>query len=298
MANNVERMNKNRLRSSNVTVVVSIALVLFLLGLFGLILVNSRDYAEHLKNQFEIEAYFKEAKDKRDMKKEPKTQQDFVDSLAQKAFVKDVKYIDKKEALEIAKTQLGLNKNDLALFEEGIFPASVVVTLKPEYVDSLRVDSITQVLQSYKVIDTVNNTASLAGIYQRIDKIIYWLVGLSVVFLIISIILINNSLRLKIFAKRFTIKTMQLVGAKRRFIVKPFILQSFGLGLLGAVLALLALAGLWYYAAPKLNLGLWHPDFTYLILSIICVGVLIAVISTFFASWRYLRLRKDQLYYS
>lgn len=297
MAKSVDKFNKGRLRSSNFTVVVSIALVLFLLGLFGLIVVNSNDYAEHLKNQFEIEAYFKEAKDKKEMKKEPKKQQEFVASLEKQPYVKKVKYIDKKQALQIAKNQLGLKKEDLALFEEGIFPPSVVITVQPQYVDSLRVDSITKVIANYSIIDTVNNTSSLANIYQRIDKIIYWLIGLSIVFLIISIVLINNSLRLKIYSKRFTIKTMQLVGARRRFIIKPFVLQSFWLGLLGALLALIGLAILWYYAAPKLNLLFWHEDFIYIIGGIIGVGVLIAVLSTFFASWRYLKLRTDQLYY-
>ena len=298
MANATDRMNQNRLRSSNITVVVSIALVLFLLGLFGLIVVNSSDYAEHLKNQFEIEAYFKEVQDKKDIEKEPEVHAALVDSLRAQAFVKSVKYVDKTEALKIAKNQLGLNEGDLELFEEGIFPASVVMTLQPQYVDSARVDSITQLVGNYDAIESVNNTSTLASIYERIDTIIYWLIGLAALFLLISIILINNSLRLKIFSKRFTIKTMQLVGAKRRFIVKPFIIQSFWLGLLGAVLALAMLAGLWYYAAPKLDLGLWQEKFLYLVIGLVVVGVLIAVLSTFWATWRYLKLRTDQLYYS
>lgn len=298
MAKGADRMNKNRLRSSNITVVVSIALVLFLLGLFGLIVVNSSDYAEHLKNQFEIEAYFKEAKDRRDIEKEPEVHQAFLDSLSSKPFVKSVKYVDKENALKIAKNQLGLSNDDLALFEDGIFPPSVVMTIRPQYIDSTRIDSITNVLASYEIIDSVNNTSSLASIYERIDTLIYWLIGLAGLFLIISIILINNSIRLKIFSKRFTIKTMQLVGAKRRFIVKPFIIQSFWLGFLGAILALLALGGLWYYAAPKLNLGLWQDKFQWLIIGIIVTGVLIAIFSTFWATWKYLKLRTDQLYYS
>ncbi|MRJ07768.1 FtsX-like permease family protein [Ornithobacterium rhinotracheale] len=297
MSKSIDRMNRRRLRSSNFTVVVSISLVLFLLGLFALIVVNSNDYAEHLKNQFEIEAYFKEAKDSKEKKKEPEVQQAFVDSLKTKAYVKNVKYIDKATATGIAKQQLGLKNDDLALFEDGIFPPSVVITVRPSYVDSVRIDSITKVLSNYPIIDKVNNTSGLAGIYKRIDNIIFWLIALAALFLIISIILINNSLRLKIFSKRFTIKTMQLVGAKRRFIVKPFLIQSFWLGLLGSILSLVALGGLWYYAAPKLNLALWHDDFIYIIAGVILVGVLIAILSTFFASWRYLKLRTDQLYY-
>ncbi|MXV39196.1 FtsX-like permease family protein [Flavobacteriaceae bacterium Ap0902] len=298
MSKAAEKMNKSRLRSSNITVVVSIALVLFLLGLFGLIVVNSNDYAKHLKNQFQIEAYFQEALDKKDIEKEEATQLAFVDSLRAKDFIKSVRYIDKKQALNLAKAQLGLKDTDLELFEDGIFPPSVLMTIKPEYVDSARIDSITHVVSNYEIIESVNNTSALASIYERIDSIIYWLVGLAVVFLIISIILINNSIRLKIFSKRFIIKTMQLVGAKRRFIVKPFIFQSFWLGLLGAVIAIMALAGLWYFAAPKLNLGLWNENFQWLIIGLLIIGVLISVLSTFWATWKYLSLKTDQLYYS
>lgn len=298
MSKDTEKMNKSRLRSSNITVVVSIALVLFLLGLFGLIVVNSNDYAEHLKNQFQVEAYFKEIKDTKIMDKEEEMHKAFIDSLKTKDFIRSVSYIDKAKALKIAKNQLGLSDADLELFEEGIFPPSVVMTIKPEYVDSARIDSITKVVSSYEIIDSVNDTSGLAGIYKRIDSIIYWLVGLAVVFLVISIILINNSIRLKIFSKRFIIKTMQLVGAKRRFIVKPFIIQSFWLGLLGAILAIIVLSILWYFAAPKLNLGFWHDDFKWLVAGLLSVGILIAVLSTFWATWRYLKLRTDQLYYS
>lgn len=292
-------MNRSRLRSSNITVAMSIALVLFLLGLFGLIVVNSSDYADHLKNQFEIEAFFKEAKDKKDREQEPELQQAFVDSLRLKHhFVRTVKYVNKEEALVSARQLLGLSAEDEALFEEGIFPPSVVMTIRPQYVDSARIDSITRVVASYDIIESVNNTSTLAAIYQRIDTIIYWLVGLAVLFLVISVILINNSIRLKIFSKRFTIKTMQLVGAKRRFIVRPFMLQAFVLGLVGALIALLALGALWWFAAPYLDMVFWHDKFIWLIAAVLLTGVLIAMLSTFWATWKYLRLRTDQLYYS
>lgn len=298
MSNISDRMNQKRLRSSNVTVVVSIALVLFLLGLFGLIVLNSSDYAEHLKNQFEIEAYFKEAKDRRDIEKEPEMQMALIDSIKKMEFVKSVRYIDKNQALVIARQQLGISEEDEGLFEEGIFPPSMVMTVHPQYVDSARIDSITKVISNIEIIESVNDTSGLASIYERIDTIIYWLIGLAILFLVVCIILINNSLRLKIFSKRFTIKTMQLVGAKRRFIIIPFIIQSFWLGLLGSLFAIIALGVLWYYVAPKLFLGYWNYNFTWLIIGLLLTGIIIAVFSTFVATWRFLKLRTDQLYYS
>ncbi len=90
---------------------------------------------------------------------------------------------------------------------------------------------------------------------------------------------------------------MQLVGARRRFIVRPFISQSFMLGFSGALIALTGLAILWHFAAPQLNLPLWNEKFWYIIIGIFVIGILIAVMSTFWATWRYLRLRTDELYY-
>lgn len=116
------------------------------------------------------------------------------------------------------------------------------------------------------------------------------------IFLVIVMVLINNSIRLRIYAKRFSIKTMQLVGARRRFIIQPFLLQSSVLGLLGAILAILALGGLWYYFAEIVSLPWWNDDFYWLMLILVVIGVVIALISTGIATWRYLRLRTDQLY--
>ena len=118
----------------------------------------------------------------------------------------------------------------------------------------------------------------------------------AVIFLIIVVVLINNSIRLKIYAKRFSIKTMQLVGARRRFIVKPFLIEAAILGFFAAFVAVIGLGFLWYILATKVGLVMWNPNFTPLILILIGIGVIIAVFSTLFAAWRYLRLKTDQLY--
>lgn len=295
MSKQSDKFNQGRLRSSNITVVISIALVLFLLGLFGLIVINAQSYADYIKEQLKLEAFFSDEYDPRQQDKELARQQEFIDSLKTYPFVKTVQYISKEKASEIAKAELGID--DHAIFEANIFPASVQITLKPQFVNPKQVDSIKNVISKNPIVsEVVNDDELMTTVYNNIDKIRFWLMVLAGIFLVIVMILINNSIRLRIYAKRFSIKTMQLVGARRRFIIQPFLLQSSVLGFLGAVLAILALGGLWYYFAGIVKLPWWNKDYYWLMAILIVIGVFIALLSTAIATWRYLRLRADQLY--
>lgn len=296
MSKQTDKFNQGRLRSSNITVVISIALVLFLLGLFGLIVINAQSYADYIKEQLKLEAFFTDEYDPKQQDTEIARQHEFVDSLKIKhSFVKNLEYISKEKASEIAKNELGIDDN--AIFEANIFPASVQITLQPEFVNPKQVDSIKKIIASNPIVkDVVNDDELMTTVYNNIDKIRFWLMILAAIFLVIVMILINNSIRLRIYAKRFSIKTMQLVGARRRFIIQPFLLQSALLGFLGAILAIIALGGLWYYFSSIVNLSWWNEDYYGLIGILIIIGVVIALISTGIATWRYLRLRTDQLY--
>lgn len=296
MSKQSDKLNQGRLRSSNITVVISISLVLFLLGLFGLIVINAQSYADYVKEQLKLEAFFNDEYDPREQDKEQEKQFAFIDSLkVQHDFVRNVQYISKEKASEIAKKELGIDDNEI--FEANIFPASVLITLKSEYVSPEHVDSIKNIIASDPIIsEVVNDDELMTTVYNNIDKIRFWLMVLAGIFLVIVMVLINNSIRLRIYSKRFSIKTMQLVGARRRFIIKPFLIQSAFLGLLGAVLAILILGVLWYYFAELVSLPFWQEDYYKLMGILILVGVFIALISTAIATWRYLRLRTDQLY--
>lgn len=296
MSKSSDKFNQGRLRSSNITVVISIALVLFLLGLFGLIVINAQSYADYIKEQLKLEAFFNDEYDPREQDSELARQQTFIDSLKIKhAFVKSTQYISKDDASEIAKQELGIDDN--AIFEANIFPASVQITLNPDYVNPKQVDSIKQIISSDPIVkDVVNDDELMTTVYNNIDRITFWLMVLAGIFLVIVMILINNSIRLRIYAKRFSIKTMQLVGARRRFIIQPFLLQSAVLGFIGAFIAVLGLGGLWYYFSEMVQMAFWNDDYYLLIGAIFVIGIVIALISTGFSTWRYLRLRTDQLY--
>lgn len=290
-----DKFNQGRLRSSNITVVISIGLVLFLLGLFGLIVINAQSYADYIKEQLKLEAFFNDEYDPRQQKTELERQQSYIDSLKTYDFVKSTTYISKERASQIAKKELGIDDHEI--FEENIFPASVQITLNPDYVNPVQVDSIKQILAQNPIIsDVVNDDELMTKVYNNIDRITFWLMILATIFLVIVMILINNSIRLRIYAKRFSIKTMQLVGARRRFIIKPFLLQSAILGFFGALIAILALGVLWYYFSSIVKLPFWNDDYYWLIVGIFVVGIFIALLSTAISTWRYLRLRTDQLY--
>ncbi|AZA60624.1 MULTISPECIES: cell division protein FtsX [Chryseobacterium] len=298
MAKSVDEFNKKRLRSSNITVVVSIALVLFLLGLMGLILINAQKYSDYLKEQLVVNAYFDENYDAKDSAKIAKQESDAVQQIQKMESVKRTTYISKKMASSEAKKSLGINSE--ALFEEDIFPASVEIALKPQYTDSTKIGAVLTQIKAVPGIVDVKNDSDSQKIYDNLNKILKWILAFCVLFLVLAIVLINNSIRLKVFSKRFIIKTMQLVGAKRRFILKPFIIEAVVLGAIGSFIGLLALFGVWYYFTTAIKTPFVQDtnQYIWLVVSIFGVGLFITVLSTIIATWRFLRSNVDDLYYS
>lgn len=202
-------------------------------------------------------------------------------------------------ASEEAKKSMGIDSD--ALFEENIFPSSVEVALKPEYVDPAKIDEAIKQIQTIPGITEVKNDSTLmVEVYNNLNRILQWILGFSILFLILAVVLINNSIRLKIFAKRFIIKTMQLVGAKRRFILKPFIKEAIILGLIGSFIGLLALFGVWYYFTLEIGETFIQDtnQYIWLVVLVFGVGIFITVFSTIFATWRFLSTNVDDLYYS
>jgi len=299
MAKSVDEFNKKRLRSSNITVVISIALVLFLLGLMGLILINAQKYSDYIKEQLVVNAYFDQNYDAKDSLKIAKLEEETFKKVQILAPVKRATYISREAAAKEAKVSMGIDSD--ALFEENIFPSSIEIALKPEYVDPAKIDEAIKVIKSVPgVVDVKNDSTLMVGVYNNLNRILKWILGFSILFLVLAVVLINNSIRLKIFSKRFIIKTMQLVGAKRRFILKPFIVEAVILGAIGSVIGLLALFGVWYYFTSQIGSEFVQDNKQYfwLVLLVFGVGVFITVLSTVVATWRFLKSNVDDLYYS
>lgn len=299
MAKSVDEFNKKRLRSSNITVVISIALVLFLLGLMGLILINAQKYSDYIKEQLVVNAYFDENYDVKDSVKIAKMEAEIYKEIQTLAPVKKATYITREMASQEAKKSMGIDTD--ALFEENIFPSSIEIALKPEYVDPAKIDQALKVIKAVPgIIDVKNDSTLMVDVYNNLSRILKWILGFSLLFLVLAVVLINNSIRLKIFSKRFIIKTMQLVGAKRRFILKPFITEAVILGAIGSAIGLLALFGVWYYFTSQIGSAFVQDNNQYfwLVLLILGVGIFITVLSTIVATWRFLRSNVDDLYYS
>lgn len=299
MAKSADDFNKKRLRSSNITVVVSIALVLFLIGLIGLILINAQKYSDYIKEQLVVNAFFDEHYDVKDSAKIAKLQAESVQQISKLPFVKKANYISREKAAEEAQIAMGVNSE--ALFDKNIFPASVEVSLKPEYVDPKLINkAIAQLSQVEGIKEVKNNSTLTYEVYRNLNRILTWILGFSVIFLIVAMVIINNSIRLKIFSKRFIIKTMQLVGAQRRFILLPFIKEAAILGTIGALIGLTFLFVGWYYFTNAIDYTFItdQTQFIWLIVLVIVVGIVITILSTIIATWRFLRTSVDDLYYS
>ncbi len=299
MAKSVDEFNKKRLRSSNITVVISIALVLFLLGLMGLILINAQKYSDYIKEQLVVNAYFDENYDAKDSLKIAKMEAETFKEVQTLAPVKKATYITREMAAKEAKKSMGIDSD--ALFEENIFPSSIEIALKPEFVDPAKINQAIKAIKSVPgIIDVKNDSTLMVDVYNNLSRILKWILGFSILFLVLAVVLINNSIRLKIFSKRFIIKTMQLVGAKRRFILKPFIIEAVILGAIGSGIGLLALCGIWYYFTSQIGSAFVQDNqqYVWLVILVFGVGIFISVLSTIVATWRFLRSNVDDLYYS
>lgn len=301
MAKTIDDFNKRRLKSSNITVVISIGLVLFLVGIFGLILINAQKYSDYVKEQLVVNAFFSEKYEDKDSLKINKERKQSFEEIKALPFVKRAIFISRAQAVQEAKKGIGVDIHQDGMFDEKIFPESVEIALRPEYTDSLKIAQAIETLSQIKGIEEVKNDTELTRIvYKHLDKILTWILVFSLVFLVLAIVLINNSIRLKIFSRRFIIKTMQLVGAKRRFILKPFIKEAIVLGLLGAIIGLVASFGAWYYFTTQIKWQFVQDINQYLLLIgiVFAVGVVITILSTIFATWRFLKTNLDDLYYS
>jgi len=148
--------------------------------------------------------------------------------------------------------------------------------------------------------EVVYDKPLIALLNDNVKKISFWVLVISGIFLFIAVLLINSSIRLSVYAKRFTIKTMQMVGATKQFIRRPFVWKSVRLGMIGAVLALLGMGLVLYYlnkSFPELQLLEDKLLLVGLFAGVFFVGVFISWLSTFFATQRFLNLRTDELYY-
>ncbi|RRO12252.1 cell division protein FtsX [Flavobacteriaceae bacterium 14752] len=293
MARSFEKYQKRRLISSYISVVISIGLVLFLVGLLGILVINTQKVANHFKEQIAMSIYLK------DQAKEIEIDQ-LQKQLALADYTKNTVYTSKEEAAEIYKQDIGEDFMDF-LGDANPLPQSIDVYFKADFVNEVQLAEIARDLSEKDfVAEIVYDKPLIALLNNNIKKISFWVLVICGVFTFIAVLLINSSIRLSVYSKRFVIKTMQMVGATKGFIRRPFIWKSVKLGMIGAILALLGMAAVLYFldqTYPELDLLVNELVLGGLFAAVFLLGVLISWFSTFLATQRFLNLKTDELYY-
>lgn len=292
MSSSFEKYQKRRLISSYFSVVISISLVLFLLGLLGLLILNTKKVADHFKEKIPVSIYLKDTAKDVEIKQLEK-------SLALADYTKSTQFISKEEAAESLSKEIGEDYMDFLGYNP--LQNAIDVYLKADFVDELKIEEIVNSLKQKNFVDEVDVSKPLISLLNdNIKKISFWVLLISGIFTFIAVLLINSSIRLSVYSKRFIIKTMQMVGATKSFIRKPFIWKSIRLGVVGAIVAIIGVGIVLFYldkTFPELALLNDTPLLAGLFLGVFGMGVIITWISTFFATQRFLNLRTDELYY-
>ncbi len=292
MKNKEPGYSKTRLRSSYLTLIISVSLVLFLLGVLGLVLINARELSDYLRESLSFSIMLD------DEAKEPDIRMLQKDMDA-KPYVKSTEYISKEAAAVKMKKELG--EDFISFLGDNPLPPTIDVYLHAGFTSPDSVAKIEKYVREYPFVKEVIVQESLLFLINENErKISFFLLIMSTFLFLIALTIINNTIRLSIYSRRFLIRTMQIVGATRGFIRQPFLIQSAVQGLLAALIAMSLLMGL-LYLIEKEFLMMFSFESTYLLVllgaSIVITGVLINIISTFFSVNRYLSISEDKLYY-
>ncbi len=286
------KLERRRLTGSYITSVLSISLVLFLTGIVGFLILNARSLSIQVKENLGINIELKENIREADIQQLKK-------SLELKKFVRSTDYVSKEQAA--IETQKALGENFLEFLGYNPLPAVIKVKIAASHANPDSIDAIVKELKTLpQVQDIYYRKTLLHEINDNIKKISIVLVSFSILLLIISLTLINNTIRLSVYSKRFLIHTMELVGANRTFIRKPFIYKGMWHGFISALIASGLLTGSILIAQKQVFdiIELIDADILGLLFIIIIIsGILITAISSFFAVNKYLNIDKDKLYF-
>ena len=283
---------KRRLRSSYLSTVVSIALVLFMLGLLGTIVLYAKKLSDYVKENIELSIILNEKSKEADIVQFQKT-------LDAKGYIRSTEYITKEEAAERLTNELG--EDFVSFLGYNPLLGSIDVRLVAAYANSDSLANIEKQLSANPLVQEVFYQKSLVDVINdNLKTISLIILGFSGLLFIIAIALINNTIRLSMYSRRFLIKSMQLVGATKGFIRRPFVWRGILNGFYGALIALILLSGVLYMAQREIPELFQLQDLRMvgtLFIGVIILGMFLSYISTQMAVRRYLRSKLDDLYY-
>lgn len=277
---------------SRLTSVISISLVLFLLGLIFLMGLLGNKLSVYVKENISFSIVLKDNQKEADIKRMKK-------SLEAMPFIKSAEYISKAQAAKELEEELGENPETFLGFNP--LQASIEVKLHSEYANPDSLQRVEKQIKKYtSVSELLYRKDMMEMVHSNMKRVGIILSGLAAVLMVISFVLIGNTIRLLIYSKRFLIHTMKLVGATPGFIRRPFIRYNVVSGLLAALLAILMLTGTLYYLQTELEGFIHILDMQTLLLVyavVFALGILLSVVATFVSVNKYLRMQVDKLYY-
>ncbi len=280
-----------RLRSSYASSIISVSLVLFMLGLLGVLVTDARKISDYVKEHVEVNVYLQDNIPPSDLAL-------FMKALNESDFVKSARYVSKEEALDSLKKELG--EGATQMIESNPLPASIDIKIKAAYSNPDSLLRIKDLLGKIQLVREVSYQHSeidqMTKNFRTIAMIILLFCGL---LLFVAIVLINNTIRLALYSKRFLIKSMQLVGATRGFIRWPFLKRSIVHGIYSGVISILLLAAVIY------AIHIQFPDFQQLsdiktlaiiFPAVLLFGITLSGFSTLFAINKYLKMQGGELF--
>ena len=286
-----DNYQKRRILNNYFSVIISITVVLFFIGILGLFLLNTKSLASHFKEQIVMTVYLKDnAKDIEITQMQKKIQLN--------SSTKRVQFKSKEDAAEEYARDIGEDFVEFLGFNPLL--NSIDIYFNAAYVNALSLNQTkTEIEISDFVAEVVYDQPLVTLLEKNIERISFVLLISTALFVVIALLLINSSIRLSIYSKRFVIKTMQLVGATKSFIRRPFILSHLSLGIISSFLALTALNFLLWEVNqrfPEIEIMQQTSELMIVFGSVLILGISITGVSTFFATQRYLNLKTDAVY--
>lgn len=287
----VKPRQKNRFKKISLTTTLSMSLVLFLIGLVSLLIFVARDLSVYVKENINLSIILEDKIMQSDMDR-------IEEFISLSPFTKSVVYISKEDALKDHIASLGENPEDFLGYNPLL--ASLEVKLKADYANT---DSVAVIESSFKDFVGINQIAYqkdlVSLINSNVSKLSFLLLCLTIVLMIVSVALINNTVRLAVFSNRFLINTMKLVGANRSFILKPYLKQAIIHGIFAGIFSLVLLTLMVAYVQIEFGMvaKIINPFSSVIVALIVLVsGVILSGLSTYFAVSKYLKMTTNEMY--
>ena len=292
MGKSENKIMRRRLRNAYLSSIISISLVLLLVGVASLLMVNAKSVSDYFKENMQVSVMLKQSVDESDGLK-------FKEELDKTPFIRSSAFVSREQGKREMEQLLG--EGFLDVFEVAPIPVSIDITLNAEYVSADSIEVVkARILDSPVVEEVVYQRSLVDMLNANLSKISMVLSIFIALLLFISFVLINNTVRLNVFARRFTIHTMKLVGATRAFIRAPFLGRALLQGVYAALIAIVALVGMLYYVRSEFEqmFEVFRMELLLVVVGIVlATGVLICLISTWLVVNKLVSLSKDDLYY-